>query len=216
MTRPAAFLVDAYQTIVTCDFETLRNELPVMADVPAQDWHDGFTRLGPALTDGRISLARAFEQILRDCGARPRPGLVAELVRRDRDLRLASGRLFDDAIPFLTMLRDRGVMIAIVSNCTEHTRELLGDLGVSALAESLVLSCEAGCAKPSARIYQQALDQLGADAGRAVFVDDQAAFCAGAAVLGIRAVQIVRGGDGESTAGGIMTVSSLLQAGAVL
>jgi len=109
-------------------------------------------RLEPALTEGRLSLAQGFEQILQGCGVSPRPGLVGELVRRDRELLLASSRLHGDAVPFLRMLRSRGMMIALVSNCAENTRQLLCDLGVRALANSVALSCEAGCAKPSALI----------------------------------------------------------------
>ena len=47
------------------------------------------------------------------------------MVRRDQELLLANARLFDDVIPFLTRLRDRGIKIAIVSNCTENTRAML-------------------------------------------------------------------------------------------
>ena len=78
-----------------------------------------------------------------------------------------------------------GIRVALVSNCMENTRPLLSGLGVSALADAVVLSCETGCAKPDARIYRQALDQLGVRAGAAVLVDDQPAFCAGAAAVGI-------------------------------
>jgi len=72
---------------------------------------------------------------------------VAELVRKDRELLAAASRLYEDAIPFLQALRSRGMLIALVSNCVENTRQLLSDFGVSALADAVVLSCETGCAK---------------------------------------------------------------------
>ena len=100
--------------------------------------------------------------------------------------------MFDDTIPFLRGLRDRGIKIAIVSNCTENTRPLLVKHGVDALADTLVLSCEVGSAKPEAEIFRCALDRLGVAADAAVFVDDQAGYCAGSVAAGIRAVQIVR------------------------
>ena len=71
------------------------------------------------------------------------------MVRRDQELLLANARLYDDVIPFLRALRDRGIKIAIVSNCTENTRPMLVALGVDALADALVLSCEVGAAKPA-------------------------------------------------------------------
>ena len=78
------------------------------------------------------------------------------------------------------------------------------------LADTLVLSCEVGAEKPAAQIFAYALDELGVPARRAVFVDDQPAYCAGAVDLGITAVQIVRGElDGKVPAPGTTVVRSL-------
>jgi len=131
-------------------------------------------------------------------------------VELDRELLLGSARLYDDALPFLRAMRSRGIKIAIVSNCSEHTRDLLENNGVAALADTLVLSYEVGAEKPAAEIFTYALDQLGVPAGRAVFVDDQPSYCAGAAHMGITAVQIARGElDGKVPAEGTTVVRSL-------
>ena len=189
-----ACLVDAYDTIVTCDFSILRNELSALAGISPDVWQVEYARIGALVSDGRLSKAEAFERLLRAAGLVARPGLVAELVRQDTDLLLAHARLYDDAIPFLRRLRDRGVKVAIVSNCAENTRPLLVKHGIDALADTLVLSCEVGSAKPAAKIFQCALDRLGVAAEAAVFVDDQPGYCAGSVAAGIRAVQIVRAG----------------------
>jgi len=213
--RFEACLVDAYDTIVTCDFSVLRNELSALAGISPDTWRDEYARIGDSVTDGRISRGEAFTRILRASGREPRAGLVAEMLRRDQELLLANARLFDDAIPFLQGLRDRGVTIAIVSNCTENTRPLLVTYGVDALADTLVLSCEVRSAKPAAEIFRCALDRLGVAAEAAIFVDDQASYCAGSVAAGIRAVQIVRADlDGQSLDGqvpvpGTMVVRSL-------
>ena len=210
MPRFEACLVDAYDTIVTCDFSVLRNELSALAGISPDTWRDEYARIGDSVTDGRISRGEAFTRILRASGREPRAGLVAEMLRRDQELLLANARLFDDAIPFLQGLRDRGVTIAIVSNCTENTRPLLVTYGVDALADTLVLSCEVRSAKPAAEIFRCALDRLGVAAEAAIFVDDQASYCAGSVAAGIRAVQIVRGElDGQVPAPGTMVVRSL-------
>ena len=131
-------------------------------------------------------------------------------MRQDTDLLLEHARMYDDAIPFLRGLRDRGVKIAIVSNCTENTRPLLVKHGIDALADTLVLSCEVRSAYPAAKIFQCALDRLGVAAEAAVFVDDQPDYCAGSVAAGIRAVQILRGElDGQIPAAGTTVVRSL-------
>jgi len=131
--RLEACLVDAYDTIVTCDFSILRNELSALAGISPDTWQVEYARIGALVSDGRLSKAEAFAQILLAADREARPGLVAELVRQDQDLLLANARLYDDAIPFLRGLRERGIKVAIVSNCTENTRPLLVKRGVDAL-----------------------------------------------------------------------------------
>ena len=194
-----ACLLDAFGTIVSTDFGGHQADLPVLAGIPADAMYAEFGRLAPALTVGELSMAEAFERILRVCGAEPTPGLVRALTDKSRELVLAAGRLYDDVLPFLRTLRSLGVRTAIVSNCDENTRDLLVELGVAALVDALVLSCEVRAAKPAPEIYRAALEQLGVTPDAAIFVDDTAASCAGAEALGISAVRITRrAGDGEA------------------
>jgi putative hydrolase of the HAD superfamily len=220
VTRPAACLIDVYETILSCDFSRHSRELPALAGVTPQDWRAGTSRLGPLFNVGRLTKTEGFGQVLRECGVEPRADLVRALLEADRELLLASAHLYDDSLPFLSELRSHGVRTAIVSNCSEHTRELLVKLGVPELVDAVVLSCEVGAAKPSPEIFRHALEQLGVPAGAALFVDDQAAFCAGAAALGIGAAQIVRGElnriDGEVPAAGTTMVRSLPEVEAML
>jgi HAD superfamily hydrolase (TIGR01509 family) len=165
--------VDAYDTILTCDFSVQQAEIAAMAGLPVQTWQAEYERIEPWLTDGRITKTQAFGDILRTCGQQPSAGLVAAMVARDRELLLANAR-------------------------------------VDVLADVMVLSCEAGSAKPDARIFTRALDQLGSRPEAAVFVDDQARFCAGAVAVGIAAAQIVRGEpDGKAPAANTTVVRSL-------
>jgi FMN phosphatase YigB (HAD superfamily) len=192
MARLDACLLDAYDTIVHTDFTAYRNVLPAMAAIPADALYREFGRLAPALSVGQISIAEAFAEILRARGVEPRPDLVRAMADKSRELLLLSGRLYDDVLPLLRTLRSRGIKVAIVSNCDENTRDLLVEVGVAALTDVLALSNEVGAVKPAAQIYQYALDKLGVPAEAALFLDNNATFCAGAAALGIQAVQIVR------------------------
>jgi FMN phosphatase YigB (HAD superfamily) len=83
---------------------------------------------------------------------------------------------------------------------------------VDSLTDALVLSCEVGAAKPTAEIFRHALGRLGVTPEAAVFVDDQAGFCAGAVAEGIAAVQIVRDKRaGQAPAPGTTVVRSLTE-----
>ena len=217
MGLPKACLVDVYNTLLRCDFSSHHRELPVLAGVAADSWQEGYWRIDQELNTGGISKADGFAQILLENGVEPRADLVRTLVDRDEELLLATARLFDDAIPFLEGLRSRGIKIAIVSNCTASTRPLLAEVGVTALADALVLSCEVGAIKPQAEIFSCALERVGVAAAGALFVDDQPGYCAGAVAAGIAAVQIVRGElDGRVPAAGTTVARSLAEVGAML
>jgi HAD superfamily hydrolase (TIGR01509 family) len=210
--RLEACLVDAYDTIVTCDFVPLRQGVPALAEIPPAAWQQEYDLVSPMLNDGSMSKAQAFRRMLESCGVEASDELVAAMVRRDQELLLANARLFDDAIPFLTRLSDGGIKIAIVSNCTENTRAMLVATGVDKLADELVLSCEVRSAKPAPEIFRYALDRLGVSPEAALFVDDQARFCAGSVAAGIRAAQIVRRErGGPPPAEGVTVVRSLAE-----
>ena len=210
MAEREACLVDVYDTLLNCDFVAHITELPTLAGLTPEAWGAGYSQVRAALGTGQLSKAEGFERILRAGGAQARPDLVRALVELDRELLLGSARLYDDALPFLAALRSRGIKVAIVSNCSEHTRDLLENNGVAALADSLVLSYEVGAEKPAEEIFTSALDQLGVTARQALFVDDQPSYCAGAAHMGITAVQIARGElDGTAPAEGTTVVRSL-------
>jgi putative hydrolase of the HAD superfamily len=207
-----ACLVDVYDTLLSCDFAAHRAELPTLAGLAPGVFEQEYLQIGRAFGVGQLTKAEGFERILRAGGVEAPPELVRALVDRDRELLLRCARLYDDALPFLRAVRSRGIKIAIVSNCSEHTRELLQSNGVADLADVLVLSCEVGAEKPTVAIFSYALDQLGVPAERALFVDDQPSYCAGAVAMGITAVQIVRGDlDGKVPAPGTTVVRSLTE-----
>lgn len=192
MAETRACLVDVYETLLAYDFSAHARELATRAGVGLTRWRQAQVSVEQQFDSGALSAAGAFTRILEAAGARPRPDLVAELVRADAEYMTAGCRPYDDAVPFLEQLAARGVKTALVSNCGANTRPLLADLNLIPLADEVILSCEVGCAKPSPEIYRTALDALGVAAAEAVMVDDQAPYCAGAAALGIRAIQIVR------------------------
>jgi putative hydrolase of the HAD superfamily len=213
-----ACLVDVYDTLLSSDFAAYMTELPRLAGLTTEAWAAAYREVvGPAFRLGQMPKAEGFARILGAAGAEPRPDLVRALVDLDLQVLLRNARLYDDALPFLRALRARGIKIAIVSNCSEHTRDLLEANGVAALSDTLVLSYEVGTEKPAAEIFTVALGRLGAAARSALFVDDQPSYCAAAAALGITAVQIVRGEpDGKGRAAGTPVVRSLTEVEAML
>lgn len=206
-----ACLVDVYDTILQADLEPRVRQLAALAGVDPRAFLQEWSKTGAERGLGSLSMAGSFERTLLACGIAASPGLVGELVREDARLLREGTRLYDDTVAFLGKLRSRGIAIALVSNCSPNTRAVLEDLGLTAAADSVILSCEVGSKKPSAEIYLRALDDLGVVPADAVMVDDQARFCAGAEAAGVRAIQLVRADHhGEVPEPGFPVVSSLL------
>jgi putative hydrolase of the HAD superfamily len=188
-----ACLIDVYDTILSSLFVPRMESLVEPLGIGKGDWLAEWDTMREDRDRGKLTVAASFARTLRVFGIDPEPALIADLSRRDAEYSLAYTKLFDDTVPFLTWLRSRGVLTALVSNCADTTRVLLEHLGIIPLVDAVVLSCEVGSMKPYPEIYVTALDDLGVAAVDAVFIDDQPAFCVGAEAVGVRPIQIARG-----------------------
>ncbi|KAI8020704.1 Haloacid dehalogenase-like hydrolase domain-containing protein 3 [Camellia lanceoleosa] len=86
----------------------------------------------------------------------------------------------------MSILKDAGVKLAVVSNFDTRLRKLLKELNVVDLFDAVVISSEVGYEKPDAQIFKVALDQTNIEARKAVHVgDDDKADKAGSNAIGI-------------------------------
>lgn len=112
---------------------------------------------------------------------RTRPDVIAEL-RRD----LACREGWDaELVGCLRGLREQGIATAVVSNTWPGLRERMSAGGLTDIADHLVLSCEAGCAKPDRRIFEIALRLLAVEPARSLFIDDMPGNVEAARALGM-------------------------------
>ncbi|KAI4314171.1 hypothetical protein L6164_027106 [Bauhinia variegata] len=92
----------------------------------------------------------------------------------------------DGASETISVLKDAGVKMAVLSNFDNRLRKLLKDLNVLNLFDAVIISSEVGYEKPDPKIFQAALDQLNVEASKALHIgDDQKADKAGANAVGI-------------------------------
>lgn len=81
-------------------------------------------------------------------------------------------RLYDDVLPVLGELSERGYRLGLISNFERWLEEMLVELEVGHVFDVAVISGIEGVEKPDASIYERALDKAGVEAGRAVHVGD--------------------------------------------
>jgi putative hydrolase of the HAD superfamily len=104
-------------------------------------------------------------------------------------------RIYEDVLPALKTLGARGFRLGVISNWDDRLRPLLGRLGLANHFQTIVVSCEAGAAKPAPAIFQKAARQLGVEETAVLHVGDSLEMDLQAAQsAGWSAVQIIRKG----------------------
>lgn len=120
---------------------------------------------------------------------------------------------FDDVRPALVAVRARGVRTVAVSNWDSSLPEVLERTGIAPLLDGVVCSAVLGVAKPSAELFERALELAGAAAADALHVGDSPdEDVAGAIAAGIEPVLIDRAGSGARV-GGVRTIRDLTELG---
>jgi putative hydrolase of the HAD superfamily len=189
-----AVLFDLYDTFVWSHWGQLTDHVADRISVDRVTLHRAYDATRHARGTGAYDSAEGdMAAVLEAAGVEPDPALIRELTDHERAFLLDGGiRLYEDSLEVAAELRARAIKTALVSNCSHSTIAVVEHLGLADALDVIVLSVTAGVSKPDAGIYRVALEGVGAAPGAAVFVDDQARYCDGAAALGIGTRLIVR------------------------
>jgi len=205
--------------------ETLiRPRLPVGQVYAAVAAAHGFAGLSPADLDQRFRLAfreNAGAVSTREDWARivdhTFSGLIATPPSRTFFAELfelfaspTAWQVFDDVMPTLANLTRLGLRLGIISNWDARLRPLLDALKLAERFEVIVISCEAGHAKPAEEVFALAAARLAVPRRAILHVgDSEAADFAGARSAGFNAVLLKR--NGISSANTIQSLGELIR-----
>ena len=142
---------------------------------------------------GRVPLDAArnerFRRLFAAAGVTAADDLAQRAASTYRERYAAARRAVAGAAALLRLVRSRARVGIVSNNLLEEQREKLRVCGLDGFIDALVVSEEAGAAKPDPAIFALALDRLGCAAGEAVMVGDSwPADIAGARASGIRAI----------------------------
>lgn len=102
-------------------------------------------------------------------------------------------RAYEDVVPALMRIRERGHRIGVISNWDRRLTTLLEGLGIAGLLDTIVSSAEVGLHKPDPRIFELACNRVGVEPQDAVHVGDHHyADILGASAVGMIPVLIDR------------------------
>ena len=101
--------------------------------------------------------------------------------------------LYDDALPTLKLLKERNLILGLISNVGIDTDSICKDLGLQPYLDFQVTSFEAGHDKPHPEIFLTALEKAQVKAEETIYVGDQYDLdVVGARGVGMKAVLIDR------------------------
>jgi putative hydrolase of the HAD superfamily len=88
----------------------------------------------------------------------------------------ANYKLFDDAVPTLRALRERGLKLGVISNFESWLNTMLEVLDVTIHFDVVAVSGDLGWEKPDPRIFEWAMEQAGTEPSRSLHVGDSPQF----------------------------------------
>ena len=119
--------------------------------------------------------------------------LIMELLGKMRQFDMKQV-LFDDVLPALTGLKERGLILGLISNIDREITSMLDDLGLTPWLQVVVTSQDTGFNKPGPEIFQEAVKRAGVQPDEAIYVGDQYQVdVVGANQAGMKGILIDRG-----------------------
>jgi putative hydrolase of the HAD superfamily len=114
----------------------------------------------------------ALRRVAYAAGGRPKLAELAYAVASRVDAVHADTALRPEAVPVLSVLRRRGMPVAVVSDCWYELPAFMHRLGIAPLLEGCVYSVEVGHCKPHPAMYLEACRQLRVDPDECLYVGD--------------------------------------------
>ncbi|HEX2322169.1 MAG TPA: HAD family hydrolase [Streptosporangiaceae bacterium] len=155
-------------------------------------WRRALDESWPERATGALGdLPATFRELARRHGVEPDEDALAAACAARRS---AQSELFvfrPDALGVLAAVRDRGLKVGVLSDCTVELAEAWAALPVAPLIDARVLSCEAGRRKPDPWLFTTIAGHLGVAAGQCLYVGDGGGReLSGASACGMRAVML--------------------------
>jgi putative hydrolase of the HAD superfamily len=127
------------------------------------------------------------------CGHRPDAAQLESACGVRFEIECGYARMLrDDALVTLQALREEGLRIGVVSDCTHELRDIWDHLPLAPLVDAVAFSITMGERKPHASLYLSVCDRLGIDPPEAIYLGDGGSNeLTGARHVGMSAVRLV-------------------------
>lgn len=121
---------------------------------------------------GKMSARSRYKDVLEDLGLDAEQEQVSHFEVMELQLRQQAAILYPGVLDVLKTLREKGLRLALLTNCTPLWAEILSHLDLLHLFDGVLLSCDMGMAKPDRHFFSSALEKIGTTAEETVYVGD--------------------------------------------
>lgn len=193
--RKTVVLFDAGGTLISLDYQRVRDSIGTSAKQPSDQALERAEAIARRWADDGVRRNLSTEQLWHGYFSRllDQAGVESDKLTTIVDALWQANqtdglwrRLIAEAPRVLGAIQQAGRRMAVVSNAEGQVAKDLTDVGLGDWLETVVDSHLVGVAKPDPRIFEIALERLGARAEDAVYVGDVPAFD----VVGARAARI--------------------------
>lgn len=144
-------------------------------------------------TGRRGDMVATMAWLAERCGHRPDSAQLESACRVRFEIECGYARMLrDDALVTLRALREEGLKVGVVSDCTHELRDIWDHLPLAPLVDAVVFSVTMGERKPHPSLYRSVCDQLAIDPPEAIYLGDGGSNeLTGARQVGMGAVRLV-------------------------
>ena len=189
-----AVIFDMYETLVTYYRSPLYMGAAIAKDagIPEEKFFPLWRGLNEERTIGKMSLEELLEQILRENECYSEELLNKLVAKRVATKEEAFRHLHVEILPMLSQLKERGILVGLISNCYVREAKAIRESELFAFFDGAYLSCELGLAKPDVAIFERCMDELGVKPEECLYIGDGGSReLETATALGMKAVQAV-------------------------
>lgn len=167
--------------------QTAHAEMVELTGLTAERFEELYWADRHAYDEGKLTGIAFWQKLVRDGGLELPEGTIERLNAADARMWSAVDPVM---VAWQARLKEHGLKTAILSNMGDAVLEAIERAHAwIANFDVRVWSYQLGVAKPDAAIYTHTLQQVGVEAGEALFIDDKAENIEAARAVGMRAVQ---------------------------
>lgn len=189
-----AVVFDMYETLITL-FESpvyFGTQMAIDAGIDEEDFQKIWKTSEGDRTIGKVTLEELLEKILKENNCYSEEKMNYIVNKRVQTKEEAFEHLHIEIIPMLNALKERGILIGLISNCFSEEAMVIKKSVLFPFFDAVCLSYDEGVQKPDPIIYEKCMEKLNVRASECLYVGDGGSNELEAAKkLGMKSVQAV-------------------------